>query len=322
MINRIQYYPILSHCTSKLMKYLKYVLIITIASCSRQNSTIDINANSLAQGTNIEYIIEQTNIDMIHDSILNVSKLQTHISLDIKSKIKDSTIIHWTIYSPESIADSLLSDFQKLIGDTIKLNKVFTIEYSTSWNGEYRNILNWDVIFDFSDSLWIKNFQIDERSSPLSQLEIDNIKSAFTTRTYLEPKISKNIMLVHYLYGLTIEKSTLSLEKPCEYCKYGKLKIEVLDDNLLYPTFRITYDIDSLFAMSFINGIIGNIVNTNNESFTGSIKDTVLYRFDSKKGFPIQIESWRMITSNDRINQQSTSIKVKEPPAIILGEPN
>jgi|GEM_PF-3457534 len=257
------------------------------------------------------YWLEYSEIDVQSDSIVNVKKIKSQVKFRINKIFADSSLLTWTNQSLKIIPDSLRTNIQRLSNDSLSVEYEISIRYSVDNSGNILNILNWDSLKSLLIHRWDEEFKESMSDSPLSKSKIDSIRSIFTSDKYLKNKLIYPLSLFHQIYSVDILNQPNSTIIDCGDCGSKKIKVELIDNYDNQKLIRFSNQLDNEISTEFAMEVFPSIDKQELIANLTSIIDTNLYLYNLATDIPYHIESWRMIHFENRLRQNSYSIKRK-----------
>ncbi|MBW6484187.1 MAG: hypothetical protein K0B10_14145 [Vicingaceae bacterium] len=294
-----------------IMRNILFISIIFLLSCNKHKINV-VNCEKWEINKPIFYNVEYREIKTDKDSVILAKKSIYRVELVVDEK-GDSSRITWSIKYETRKPDSLLTNLEKLIGDTIEYKEEYKIIYQTNEVGQYQKIVNWDELDKMITGLWNDYKNTLNVNTTTKKEVLKNIESAFMNRAAIESKLTLAISPLHCVFGLPYSNQTSQTteivtgfnNQPLLSNKTHKILSEEND----FVVMQVTYEYDSNEVVSQVNDVVRELGSKEVE-IAGQIKmtDTCNVGFSKLTNWPYQVEFWRVAKLGDVKKNISVSL--------------
>ena len=287
---------------------MKYLIIIILALTSCNSKKNEQNLTSWKVGFISDFWFVQENTIFEENVLIKGERITGQCKWKLIEVKKDSLIFNWTYQDISPISDSLLTDIDKLYGDTLEITSEFTVVYSANTDGTFKQVLNWSEIKDYQSIKFDSIFKEDFLMSKLTRTEKERIKQTFVNDTYLYNKIIDPIYLFHSPYSLEIgqkEKERAFIEND------DSIKIEHLGSTKDNEYFLCTYGIKEKEARDFLNAFARKINSEIEISSYFNLRDSIWFNFNLSTNYPSEMVFRRSFKNDNKRNRLQYTIRKK-----------
>ncbi|MCB9360627.1 MAG: hypothetical protein H6587_03250 [Flavobacteriales bacterium] len=290
------------------MRNVLLIITLFLFACNAENTTIA-NCEKWEVSKSVFYDVVQTEIKTEKDSIILAKKSNYRIEL-IVNEIGDSNQITCSIKFATRKPDSLLTDVEKLLSDTIEYKEEFNFIYQTNKIGQYQEIINWNELDKKINKSW-DDYKDSLINSAQKEEAIANLESAFLNRTAIETKLTMAITPLHSIYGLSYSNQTEDTQEIMTGLSNQALPSimskKILAEENNYILMQLTHVFDSNQLLTQVNEFVGELGNK--ETITHiEMTDTCNVGFNKLTGWPYGVEFWRIAKAGNMQKKITLSI--------------
>jgi hypothetical protein len=287
-----------------LILFTQLFLVIIIAGCGRKDETV-FNCSKWDIGKRLTYFVELSDANLIGDSITNIKVNFYKADLEFIELGEKHNTIKWHIRQPVKKPDSLITELNRAVADTLDYQEVLQIIYQTNKLGQYEEIKNWPEVEKYFETVWNKKFE-DFTSDPAKKETLTKLKKTFASRPAIEAKLTRDIMALHIIFNTdhTIIET--------------KFKGEVAGLNnqplILSSISKILEETENNRIVEIINGydphqnkeqVDAFITGFSTDTLLSPVRmtDTIQVNYNKLTSLPKQVEYWRYISIDNRKKQ-------------------
>lgn len=287
-----------------------YIILIAFAfvGCETKNNNV-IDSSVWKDGERLIFNVVQTEIKLNNDSVFG-GKKQSYKAILTLSSI-DSNIISWSVLKPIKRHDSLTSMLDVLNPDTVDYIQDLEIIYKVDSLGRYQEIVNWEQVEVYADSIWELNFLESKEESTFDEERYESVKATFLNRSSIESWLARDIMSFHFAYGHdysdTITQNEMIIAGFNNAPINSEITCQVIERNTDNLILTFIQKLESNQVANQINDFYSSYIESFDFS-TMDVVDTCMVDFNLNNGFPNQVEYWRTASLDSLTKQTFVSI--------------
>lgn len=290
------------------MKHITILFILALFTSCFNNKSKTFSIDRWKAGDSASYHVEFVDFEFLNDSIVHAKSNYYKATLNILTLGK-SNVLEWHIRQPLMKSDSLISDLERVVGDTVDYMETLKIKYQVNANGEFEKVVNWPDLEMYVNAYWdslILNNTLDQTK----RKGLDEIRNTFSNRPVVEAQMTRDIQALHLIFNKPFvngdyEEDIIGLN---EEIIPSTIKILILGAENDFKYIRITRELNSAPLSLQLNDFASNLTKDTSpvDIFAN---DTAFIEFNSTISLPTNVEYWRVIKIANKHRRIGVSLK-------------